>query len=206
MRSRITLGGIENILEMWRNYISSLASKPESLRLYDAINILQLPLTFYTINSLSEKLHLPILISQKRRRKDCVWIQLPDGHKMRSPWDESYSTSLMIKDIYGEKIYGDIPKGGRVIDVGAHFGIYSLYASNLAQIVYAFEPRMESFNYLQMNTASRKNIHVMRLAITDVPGSVILYDADLSTHCSLSTGQIGRKLTGERVKATSIEI
>ncbi len=71
-----------------------------------------------------------------------------------------------------------LKEGDVFVDVGAHFGYYSLLASKLTRKVgkvYSFEPTPESFNLLAANAIEKTNISVFESAVTDEVGQVILY-------------------------------
>jgi FkbM family methyltransferase len=70
-------------------------------------------------------------------------------------------------------------EGDTFIDVGAHFGYYSLLASVLVGAsgqVYAVEASHDSFELLKINTSGFKHIHLYHNAAGDKPGEVIFYE------------------------------
>lgn len=59
------------------------------------------------------------------------------------------------------------------LDIGAHIGYYSLFASKLIGndgIVYSFEPMPFTFKMLMKNTESKKNIFLNQVALLDKEG------------------------------------
>jgi len=64
------------------------------------------------------------------------------------------SDIFTLKEVYIKKVYGGKPRGV-VVDIGAHIGAFSVYASTTADKVYAFEP--ESSNYDQLIKNIRLN-------------------------------------------------
>lgn len=66
-----------------------------------------------------------------------------------------------------------VKPGSTVLDVGAHYGIYSLLASRKAARVYAFEPVRENYEILRRNVSDNglKNITAFNEAISDEDGS-----------------------------------
>lgn len=82
--------------------------------------------------------------------------------------------------IFLKKEYGSIPPShSLVIDIGAHVGIYSLYASQpLGTKVYAFEPVPENFSLLQENieqNSLRQRILAFPLAVASNSGHMRIY-------------------------------
>jgi hypothetical protein len=81
-----------------------------------------------------------------------------------------------------------------VIDIGAHFGWYSLLMAGAMEKnghVYAFEPNPHTFQFLQENTKSRANISAFPLAVSDSEKTVTFYCAETSSLSSAvrSVGQ-----------------
>jgi FkbM family methyltransferase len=92
-----------------------------------------------------------------------------------------------------------------IVDIGAHIGTFSLLASSKVPLgrVYAIEPCVDTFNFLQVNVALNHatNISVHRIAILDKRGTVTLsYDSGNWGH------SVVRKLSrwGEQVPACSL--
>ena len=80
-----------------------------------------------------------------------------------------------------------------VIDIGAHFGWYSLLMAGAMGEdgrVYAFEPNPHTFQYLQENAKGR-NISVFPLAVSDLEKQITFYCAETSSLSSAvrSVGQ-----------------
>lgn len=69
--------------------------------------------------------------------------------------------------------------GDTFIDVGAHFGYYSLLAASLVGEegrVMAIEPTTESFALLKENTEAAKTITSLQKAASDTPGEITFYE------------------------------
>src|SRR5436190_4468237 len=68
---------------------------------------------------------------------------------------------------------------GVFFDIGANIGYYSLLSEkiNPELEIYAFEPMPSAFDFLQQNIQLNefKNIHAIRLAISDVGGKAVFY-------------------------------
>jgi FkbM family methyltransferase len=62
-----------------------------------------------------------------------------------------------------------LPRGGRFVDVGAHYGVYTRFLLGRAGsdgAVFAFEPHPEVFAALQRQFAGRRNCRLFRLALS----------------------------------------
>lgn len=68
-----------------------------------------------------------------------------------------------------------VADGGTAIDIGAHYGIYSLLAARKSKKVYAFEPVPENFEVLKRNIAANNLqdiIEPINKAVSDEDGTV----------------------------------
>lgn len=88
--------------------------------------------------------------------------------------------AAILFGIFLRKDYGPLPPPrSLVIDIGAHVGMYSLYASNSKDTkVFAYEPAPKNFSLLQENieqNALKDRISVFHLAVSSTPGHVRLY-------------------------------
>lgn len=97
-------------------------------------------------------------------------------------------TRPILKEIWHKHVY-DFPKfavsrKSTVIDIGANYGFYSIYAARNGATVYAFEPNYRNFKILKWNI--KKNnlsnlIKAFNTAVSDVNGQVSLF---IPTKCS----------------------
>ena len=73
-----------------------------------------------------------------------------------------------------------------VVDAGAHIGTFTLYASQFASKVYAFEPHPENFEYLTKNVKDNdvKNVELINVAVLD-------YDGEAKFPMAFSFGNTG---------------
>jgi len=72
-----------------------------------------------------------------------------------------------------------LAEGDVFIDVGAHYGYYSLLASSLigeSGSVYSIEASLSSFNDLKENTGSIRNIKIFHAAAGDKAGDITFYE------------------------------
>ena len=72
-----------------------------------------------------------------------------------------------------------IKEGDTILDVGAHYGLYTLFFAKLTKDkghVYAFEPDLKAVNTLCENVKknSLKNVHIEETALNDVVGEFTL--------------------------------
>lgn len=73
----------------------------------------------------------------------------------------------------------EVTPGDVIVDVGAHYGYYTLLASELtgsAGMVYAFDAASNTFSILQNNVAQAANIHVVHNAVSDKEENVSFYE------------------------------
>ncbi len=105
---------------------------------------------------------------------DSMWVLLPDGAPIYL-WglidgEEVNLTRYLIQNLR---------VGDRFFDIGAHFGFYSLLASNLVGrngLVYSFEPTPRTFDILSKNTIPRSNVFVENKAVWSKNGHIFLTD------------------------------
>jgi len=89
----------------------------------------------------------------------------------------------VIKEVWLENIYANndikVEKGDTVIDIGAHIGVFSIYAAELSQTgkVYAFEPFIDNFAMLEKHKAINKkdNLLVYNKGVSNTSGTQTLY-------------------------------
>lgn len=79
-------------------------------------------------------------------------------------WDNSYIPNI-LKEIYIDRIYAQYLEGKKdltIFDLGCNLSLFSLYASQFAKEVFAFEPAKETFDLAQKNIQGN-NITNVRL-------------------------------------------
>ena len=67
-----------------------------------------------------------------------------------------------------------IPKNAVVVDVGANVGVFSLFASRVARLVYSLEPASSNFSRLVSNVSRHRNTVPLRLACAARDGRAVL--------------------------------
>ena len=73
---------------------------------------------------------------------------------------------LLERYIYKDKV--DIQKNDIVVDIGAHVGVFSLFALKKGAFkVYAYEPTLSNIKYIKENCNKYKNIEIRNYALSD---------------------------------------
>ncbi len=100
---------------------------------------------------------------------------LPSGTDMVLNRIKSHDSEIRLTKYLTRELHeGDI-----FIDVGAHYGYYSLLASALvgnSGKVFSIEASISSFNDLKENVDAYKNIATFHAAAGDMPGTVTFYE------------------------------
>lgn len=94
-------------------------------------------------------------------------------------------------EIFKDKVYAPFLVGKKdliILDVGAHIGLFSLYASKYAKKLYAIEPSLEHAQCLAMMVKHNglDNIVPCKCAIANKDGEMTLYHNKNKTMFSLS--------------------
>ena len=93
-------------------------------------------------------------------------VLLPSGLDIFLVKGKSHDSEIRLAKF----ILNYLSKGDTFIDIGAHFGYFSLLASKIVGEqgnVFAYEASANTFNVLQKNTESEKNIQLFHRAIAD---------------------------------------
>jgi FkbM family methyltransferase len=129
--------------------------------------------------SLEEALRLAARLSSQSWKRDAklFWNQrfttlFPDGvgiHIRRYGYFDYQLTQLFVNFIQRDSI---------IVDVGAHFGYFSVLASRLADRgrIFAIEPTPRTFAILQENMAEKPNVQPVHAAACAKPGSLWFLD------------------------------
>lgn len=83
----------------------------------------------------------------------------------------------------------NLNEGDNFIDIGAHYGYFSILASHLignGGKVFSFEPSAESYRVLLQNSKSSGNIIAFQKAVSDLNGKVVLFEFD-NLHSEFNT-------------------
>lgn len=166
---------------LWVSFFSFAFKRPKGVGLLSAIN----PIGTSLFNDSIHKVcgHLGIKYSPVSKQDFITSVmRLPDGNRLIFYWRDRAEVGKTVDSIYKDKVYGD-PIEGVTIDVGAHIGIYSLFASMKSK-VYAIEPDMENYVSLLANS-SISSIEPHNIALGLVNDEVELYSDYLSTMRSI---------------------
>jgi FkbM family methyltransferase len=105
------------------------------------------------------------------------------GDQMTVVFPEEVSVALCRYGFYEEggtrSLLGQLQAGMTFLDVGAHFGYYTLLASHLVGNkgqVHAFEPTPSTFRVLEANVKGNPNIRIHQIALSSVSGQATLSD------------------------------
>lgn len=115
--------------------------------------------------------------------------------KLRTNSTDIYAfTNIWIWEEYKNKILS-IGKNDIIIDIGAHIGLFSLYASQFCTDgkIYSFEPIKSNFDLLSFNINLNKikNIKSFRKAVSDESGILRLYlSSDNAAHSIFLKGEM----------------
>jgi FkbM family methyltransferase len=110
--------------------------------------------------------------------------------------------------VYTPETFGDkftLKKGDIVVDLGAHIGVFTIFASKRGAFVYSFEPMPENFRLLKENIRLNRlnnKVKAFQLAISSKKGFSSLYIWDLGL--SSLNFQSGKSLTVETVRLEDI--
>lgn len=101
---------------------------------------------------------------------------------------------IAIKDILLNRVYEHLPDfelinfiDKRIVDAGAHTGLFSLLASNFAKEVITIEPHPFIFKILELNKLinNRENIVCLNKALWNKNTKTTLYEAEISSDSTL---------------------
>ncbi len=122
---------------------------------------------------------------------------------------QSPINTVILGEIFLKHDYGVIPEDGVVIDVGAHIGLFALYAASTTRRtrVYAFEPMPANMQLLRHNIVSnalteRVTLHQLGLAAQRGTYQLYMYPEDVqhSIHAS------GRVMADDAVEIECITL
>jgi FkbM family methyltransferase len=102
---------------------------------------------------------------------------------------EAIYTYGMFDDIVTGFIVSNLRKGEVVLDIGAHFGYFTLLSSCLVGdegTVYSFEPSPSTFEILSMNTLQKRNVFAINAAVGRENGKCEIVDYGLK-YCAWNT-------------------
>lgn len=133
-------------------------------------------------------------------------IKLKNGNVIYLSNNDHDVVTVMV--IFCRKEYGEIPKGGTIIDVGANIGVFSIYAAfHGAKRVYSFEPNKEAYETLCRNI--RENgledvIIPFNNAVSEKDGDFIMIPKASSPYNHISTDTGTENEDMDRIETISL--
>ena len=100
-------------------------------------------------------------------------------------WYSSY-IPFILEEIYIKNIYGPYLHGKKdltILDLGCNIGLFSMFATQFAKQIYAFEPTKETFEIAKKNIAENNitNVKLFQKAIMKDDGNITFYHSENST-------------------------
>ena len=148
-------------------------------------------------------------------KKTYVIKNLGHGVKMRC-YQDSWLSKLIYWGVFErdeqEFVSSYLGKGDIVIDVGAHYGLYTLLAAKAVGSsghVYAFEPTAKTHERLldHIKDNDTQNVTAYRMAISDCEGQTsinTMHDGKEACNTLTAPGQ-GDSFTAEKVNTTTLD-
>lgn len=101
------------------------------------------------------------------------------NQKLQEHFDNGSSyAKLIVNQINTDKLYERF-LGNRtnlqIVDIGANIGLFTLYASTIADKIICVEPTPDHIELLRFNTKDMKNVQIIEAAVTDVPQSLTFF-------------------------------
>jgi FkbM family methyltransferase len=105
----------------------------------------------------------------------------------------------------------NLSPGSRFLDIGAHYGYFSLLASKITGAtgkVFAFEPADKSFALLRENSARRANITSFKKAVSDTAGMLTFFQFPTlySEYNSMNAEQFSNEAWFPEFKPVTVEV
>jgi FkbM family methyltransferase len=125
------------------------------------------------LESLSKALSVPIRITYKTFWGERMYIMIPEEislHLFRHGMYEPGLTAMILKFLKPGMIF---------FDIGAHYGYFTLLASNIVGKygkVHAFEPTPNTYEILKCNSASKENVILNQCAVLERHQMVVIHD------------------------------
>jgi FkbM family methyltransferase len=123
---------------------------------------------------------------------------------------EKNQTDFLLDQINNTRLYDPVMSNKTdltILDFGANFGVFSLYAMDSAKKIYAYEPTPYTFDILVKITAGYDNIVPIAQALSDHDGTIDFFVSENPTINSLDPDAIDLRTPGVRttVEARTLE-
>lgn len=175
--------GLKMEMEFWEMFLRSIKYKPVNVGFLYSVNPFASPIFYDMLRKILFHLKLPFNAKQKKSAEGEKLISIYlDGAKLFFKWGQRAEALWVINEVYNNKNYEEV-NSGIVVDVGAHIGVYSRYASSRAKLVIAVEPDRNNFDMLSKNKTG--NMVLLNCALSDRCGEAKLFTSDLTMGSSL---------------------
>jgi FkbM family methyltransferase len=137
-------------------------------------------------------------------RKNPLYISSDDPDVIAHFAEPSNYADTIIREINASNFYDYILKDAQsltILDMGANIGLFSLYASDIARKIYAFEPTPRHYHILKTLTSSYSNIKAFQMAVGAVNDSI-----DFFVNSENSTMNSLQNVYGEKISVQSIRL
>lgn len=130
-----------------------------------------------------------IVIKTKLFNGSPIIIALPASTDIFLTGGKSHISEIRLAKYLIKNLHSD----STFIDVGAHYGYFSLIASNIVKDgkVYSFEPSSKSFNILKRNVSSITNVTIFNKAVSQGNTPIAFYEFD-NLHSEYNSTQISQ--------------
>jgi FkbM family methyltransferase len=167
--------GLKEYYRMWK-------WKIKTIKRSNKLNLFKSKLFYEMIRQTASKFGLKFNASPETREDNPVIMKMVDGD-FYYEYEDIPQVHSTIDKIFTDKVYGRRPKG-IVIDIGAHVGVYSRYASAFSK-VFAIEPQINNFIKLKKNS-NYHNIVPIKMVISSKDGHAKLYSSFFDSNCSIT--------------------
>ena len=130
-----------------------------------------------------------IVIKTKLFNGSPIIIALPASTDIFLTGGKSHISEIRLAKYLIKNLHSD----STFIDVGAHYGYFSLIASDIVKDgkVYSFEPSSKSFNILKRNVSSITNVTIFNKAVSQGSTPIAFYEFD-NLHSEYNSTQISQ--------------
>jgi FkbM family methyltransferase len=148
------------------------------------------------------------LIRSKKVKKGTYQIQ----DDIRLSLRENTTDAFVVGEVFSLREYEakgfDIAPTDIVVDIGAHIGVFTVYAARRASkgLVLAYEPFSENFVYLQQNKEinNLSNLKIFNKAVTSTGSNIDLFISALNTVCH-SLYKLGSTKRAIQIQSTTLK-
>lgn len=136
-------------------------------------------------------------------RNNKVTVDLSDYQINTHFLKQSSYTNIIIDQINRERIYDkffDKSKVLTVLDIGANVGLFSLYAQDEKNKVYALEPTPTHFELLKKITAPYKTVKPFNIALSPIDGEITFYLSDENSTMNSINNKYGKAINVNGVR------